>query len=333
MAVKIGSARLDERGKISGGSAGDQKQSKTPDYSGEVSMQDWYKHSKGWVLIRAKDATAREKIARNMEYACNNKNIGYDQSQNRTLYNIVKDLGFDCSKVTKKCETDCAQLVRVCVRYAGINCEDFYTANEKDKLKATGKFDIYTDSKYTTSSDYLLRGDILVTKTMGHTVVVLSNGSKATPSPTPAPSQTSADIVKKFQKFINLNYATLVQAATGKAKLSENGKSDADTRKAAVAVFKHMANKYYDATLTIGNENFLSACKLAAEKMTDKEVEKHPTLGYLIQGMLAYKGLYSANIDGAVGTKTKAAIKVLQKAKKLTQSGSMNGDTWYALFN
>lgn len=172
MAVLIGSARHDERGKYSGGKAGDQ----TGD---ECSTQTWYLHTKGWVCIRAKDAAAREKIALNMEYACTNKHIGYDQGQNTTLYATAKKVGFDCSKVTTDCETDCARLVRVCVLYAGINCADFYTGNEKDALEATGAFKILTDSKYTTGSSYLLRGDILVTKTKGHTVVVLNDGSKA----------------------------------------------------------------------------------------------------------------------------------------------------------
>lgn len=179
MSVLIGSARGDERGKATGGAAGDQKQNKTPDYSGEVSFQSWYKHSKGWVLIRAKSATVREKIAHDMEMACNNPNIGYDQAQNRTLYDIVKKLGYDCGRVNTKCETDCAQLVRVCVLYAGINTPDFYTATEVSVLRSTGAFDIYTESKYTESDRLLKRGDILCTKTKGHTVVVLSDGSDA----------------------------------------------------------------------------------------------------------------------------------------------------------
>lgn len=169
--VRVGSARIDERGKVSGGKAGDQT-------GKEVSIQNWYLHKKGWVVIRAKSQTMRTKIAQDMEYACNNSNIGYDQSQNSTLWNIVKPLGFNCSKVRVKCETDCARLVRVCCWYAGSKPTDFYTGSEVSALRATGDFDILTDSKYTTSSDYLMRGDILVTKTKGHTVVVLDNGSK-----------------------------------------------------------------------------------------------------------------------------------------------------------
>lgn len=201
MAVRVGSARIDERGKVSGGAAGDQTGS-------EVAGQNWYLHSKGWVVIRAKDASVREKIAAAMEAACANNNIGYDQGQRLTLFNAVKTLGYNPAKCTKKVETDCSALVRVCVHYAGITCGDFNTSTEKNVLVGTKKFDALTDSKYTTSSDYLLRGDILVTKTKGHTVVVLSNGTKAvvvptTPAPAAKPATTTpaAPAVNYYPKY------------------------------------------------------------------------------------------------------------------------------------
>lgn len=62
--------------------------------------------------------------------------------------------------------------------YAGIIAKDFYTATEVSNLMATGAFTKLTSSKYTDQSAYLGAGDILVTKTKGHTVVVLTNGSK-----------------------------------------------------------------------------------------------------------------------------------------------------------
>ena len=171
MAVIIGSARIDENGKAHGGRAGDQT-------GREVSTQNWYKHSKGWVVLRAKDPKKAAKIAQAMRAACDNPNIGYDQYQNSTLWNEVKDKGYDPAKANKPCETDCARLVRVCCAYAGIMAKDFYTATEVDKLMDTGEFVKFTTSKYTNQSDYLGAGDILVTKTKGHTVVVLTNGSK-----------------------------------------------------------------------------------------------------------------------------------------------------------
>ena len=169
MAVLIGSARSS----YGNTSPGDQ-------HSGlEVSTQKWYLHSKGWYVLRAKDAAAREKIAVAMERACANNNIGYSQPTRNTLYNDVKPYGFDPAKTTKKVNTDCSALVRVCVNFAGITVGDFITSNEVSVLMATGAFDKFTDGAHCKRDDYLLRGDILDTRTKGHTVVVLSNGAKA----------------------------------------------------------------------------------------------------------------------------------------------------------
>lgn len=185
MAVLIGSARMDEHRKLSGGAAGDQT-------GIEVSTQNWYLSGKGWVVLRAKDPAKAEKIAQDMQMACKNNHIGYDQSQNTSLYKVVKPLGYDCSKVETNCETDCAKLVRVCVLYAGIDCGSFTTANEPAVLMGTGQFEQLTAAKYTESPDYLKRGDILCTKTKGHTVVVLSDGSKVKAE---APA-SNADVAK-----------------------------------------------------------------------------------------------------------------------------------------
>lgn len=169
MAVLIGSARSS----YGNTSPGDQNGGK------EVSTEKYYVHSKGWVVLRAKDPEAREKIAVAMERACDNNDIGYDQSTRLTLFNNVKPFGFDPACTTKKVNTDCSALVRVCVHYAGIEVDNFITSNEVSKLMATGAFEKFTDDEHCKSSDHLLRGDILDTRTKGHTVVVLSNGAKA----------------------------------------------------------------------------------------------------------------------------------------------------------
>ena len=172
MAVKVGSARIDENGKTHGGRAGDQN-------GKEVSTQAWYKHSKGWRVLRCKNADKAEKIARAMQAACDNANIGYDQYQRDTLYNAAKPLGFDPARVDTPCETDCSALVRVCCAYAGITVENFRTPNEASVLLRSGEFVELKERRYTDQSAYLRRGDILVTRTQGHTVVVLTNGAKA----------------------------------------------------------------------------------------------------------------------------------------------------------
>ena len=171
MAVRIGSARLGENGRATGGKAGDQT-------GREVSEQPWYRHKKGWVALRPVDAEKAHKIAWDMRAACDNKNVGYDQSQNKTLWYAAEPYGYDISKVTKPVETDCARLVRVCCAYAGIIAQDFYTGDMVSKLMATGEFIRLTDAKHCDRSEYLAVGDILVTRTKGHTVVVLTDGPK-----------------------------------------------------------------------------------------------------------------------------------------------------------
>ena len=183
MAVKIGSARSS----YGNTSPGDQNGGK------EVSTENWYLHSKGWVVLRALDPEARERIAVAMERACANDNIGYDQSTRNTLYNNVKPYGFYPACTTKKVNTDCSALSRVCVNFAGITVGDYITSSEAATLMATGAFEKFIDDAHCKSSDRLLRGDILVTKTKGHTVIVLSDGAKAAEERQSAPVEPAAE--------------------------------------------------------------------------------------------------------------------------------------------
>lgn len=169
MAVYIGSARIDERGKASGGQAGDQKQVGNNDFSGEVSQQKFYIHSKGWIVIRPKSVEHAMAIAGGMIIACENKNIGYDQNQR---------LGIIANGVwsSTKTECDCSSLVRECVKEAtGVDPGNFTTANECDMLMNTGLFERVTY----VSNMTLYTGDILVTKTKGHTAIVTSGAARA----------------------------------------------------------------------------------------------------------------------------------------------------------
>lgn len=217
MAVIVGSARSDENGQAYGGRAGDQT-------GREVSTQNWYAHSKGWVLLRARDAGTRDKIARCMQAACDNPCIGYDQYERNSLYNAAQEFGFDVSKVTKNVECDCSALVRVCCAYAGITVPvSFRTTDEASALVATGAFDKFTDDLHCRKSTNLLRGDILVTKTQGHTVVVLSDGENAAQELNPPAlgsrllkkGSTGADVRELQDRLIRLGYDVGASGADG----------------------------------------------------------------------------------------------------------------------
>lgn len=208
MEVKIGHASIDERKKAKGGAAGDNN-------SREVFTRDYYVHPKKWVVLRCKDVAKREKIAKAMEMACANNDIGYDQNQRDTLFNNVKDKGFDPSKTTKKVETDCSALVRVCIAYAfGKDVAgNIRTVSEPATLVKTGLFTKYTSDKYCKSSDYLMRGDILCTPTSGHTVVVLTDGPKAGKTTKPKTTATkktvkATDAAKSYLESLSGTYKT-----------------------------------------------------------------------------------------------------------------------------
>jgi len=163
--IIIGSARSDERGKLSGGKAGDQKQTTQDDYKGEVSMQNFYLHKKGWYIMRWLDPVYAEECAKAMYRACNNKNIGYDQTQRSSIL-------LHGTMSTVKTECDCSSLVRLCVREASAKDPgNFTTADELVALRRTGLF--AEKIKYRSGTP-IYNGDILVTCSKGHTAVVVS---------------------------------------------------------------------------------------------------------------------------------------------------------------
>lgn len=178
MAVIIGSARIDERGQISGGKAGDQT-------TKEVSTQAYYVHSKGWVLLRPKKPAIANKIAKAMLDACNNDNIGYDQSQRETIVPLFKEKGA-IAKIDTKCECDCSKLVQICVWEAtGKDPGNFTTGYAVSTLSKTGFFETPVD---VTSKTVICKGDILCTKTKGHIVIVTSGDPRPTSN-----GQTTSD--------------------------------------------------------------------------------------------------------------------------------------------
>lgn len=231
MATKIGHASIDENGRARGGAAGDQT-------GREVCTRDWY--NKPWItVIRPNDATVAEKIAKAMEQACANNNIGYDQNQRTTLYTQAKAKKWDISKITAKCETDCSALVAVCVNAAGITVsKDIYTGNEKQALVNTGKFKALTDKKHLSSGEYLKRGDILLGS--GHTAVVLSNGSKiasgtSTPAEPQKPQTVKIDTAKSFDKSIAGTYTVTADVLNIRTGAGTNKTDIGDLKKGTKA--------------------------------------------------------------------------------------------------
>ena len=225
--VRVGSARIDENGKVMGGQSGDQT-------GLEVAIEPWYPNPKKYVVARAKRASVRESIARDMEAACANDLIGYNQDGSWELYERSKEDGWDCSKVKVASNVDCSTLVRACVAYAlQRDIPWFSTLNEIKKLSETGEFEILRDEKYSQSPDYLLRGDILCTATQGHTLVVLDNGAKAGQSSSQPPQNSTEGNTSLCGKGIGTAVAlTPMNIRTG----ADTSAKKLDTIKTSVAV-------------------------------------------------------------------------------------------------
>ena len=197
MAIKIGHASKDERGKFNSGSAGDQTKV-------EVYTRSWY--NAGWnVVLRPKSATLAEKSAVACEKGCANNKIGYDQYQRNNLYKYAKQVNFDLSKITTPCECDCSSLMHVCAIAGGAHLtygsNGYVTFNMVKAFVASGDYEKLTDKKYLTSDKYLKRGDILV-KESGHTAMVLQNGSSASPSPSKGSSSSSKKAKESAKSYL-----------------------------------------------------------------------------------------------------------------------------------
>ena len=193
MTVYIGQASCDENGRYVGGRAGNQSGT-------ELNIRTFYNKPWDRGLIRFKDGAKAQKCATAMIQAVGNMHIGYDQYERNSLLALARAAGWNLSKVTTDCETDCSALAGVCgiaagapesVIYQGGNL--CYTGNIIERFKATGLVDIY-DSSYAANSANLQNGDILVSST--HAVVVTTGGK--VPSGASSTSSSTGSITESM---------------------------------------------------------------------------------------------------------------------------------------
>lgn len=213
MSILIGHASIDENGKAYGGKAGDQT-------GREVCVRTWYENI--WnVILRPKTAAIAEKMAKFCEEVCANDQVGYDQYQRNTLRDAARAAAWNGAKITTACETDCSAFMTVCAEAAGVDVSGCYTSSNapttstmKDKFKATGAFEVLTDSKYMKTDKYLKRGDILVRES-GHTAMALGNGELAGGSTTQATATPSTAAEIKAGDVVQFTGGTHYTSSTG----------------------------------------------------------------------------------------------------------------------
>jgi len=201
----ISNSGHDENGKLSGGAAGDQT-------GGEWAVRSWY--SRPWsVVLRYPDIMIGILIAQLAEEAAKNNKIGYDQSQRGTFWQALKAADYYPANIKTACESDCSAGVAAIVKAAGYISgltrlqavsADMYTGNERSVLTGAG-FSALTESKYLTSDEYLLPGDVLLYEGH-HTAINLDQGSKATVTITNELIKNSVANVAKRAKAEHWSY-------------------------------------------------------------------------------------------------------------------------------
>ena len=208
MSIYIGSARIGENGKITGGKDGDQKQTNKNDLKGEVSSQLFYVHNKGWDVIRPIKKSHADKIAKENKYACNNKNIGYNQNERYDIVKLAKNVN-SLKNIVVKCNSDCSSLTRAeiitaCKKDVG----DFTTANCKSVLIKSGLFEYVGKYK---SGMKLYNGDILCTCSKGHVVTVNEGNERPEDNSKPIGESKKKTLLKYYPKCKS-SYMSLVDA-------------------------------------------------------------------------------------------------------------------------
>lgn len=168
MGTLCGWASTNENGKKTGGKKGDQT-------GREVKTGSWYNFGQT-VVLRFKDRNKAAKAATAMKQLCNNDAVGYCQGHRTSLYTELEKVGWKPTALKTPCETDCSAMMPPVLKCAGISVpKDIYTGNMVNAIMATGEFEKLTGSKYTSTGDNLMTGDIMVAAGK-HTIMALENG-------------------------------------------------------------------------------------------------------------------------------------------------------------
>lgn len=218
MSKYIAHASIDENGKISGGSSGDQTKK-------EVCIRTWY--SKPWnYVLRINDEKVRKQFANNMIDVANNDNVGYDQYGRNTLLTQAIKTDFNFSKIAVKCECDCSSAITICILgavYTVLGKEEYKnaynvlvingncatTSTLRSRLKKLNYINAYSSSSYVSGTSHAVFGDIYI-KEGKHVACYIDDGKKVSIDSTPkAPSSsTSTSIVKKVVLVVDGSWGT-----------------------------------------------------------------------------------------------------------------------------
>ncbi len=284
----ISNSGSDENGAYSGGKAGDQT-------GKEWQLRAWY--NRPWtVVLRYPNQRIALKIAQLGIDAALNDLIGYDQGQRDTYWKQLKAADYEPSRIMVACEEDCSAGVCANIKAAGYllgidalkNHTGIYTGNMKAALVKAG-FKALTESKYLTSGNYLLPGDILLNESH-HTATNITIGAKVKgdwkpgvfADPTqPAPAPSSAATVYYRVRKSWADKASQIGAYT----VLQNAKNAVDANPGYVA-FDENGNQVYP----VAEAAFSSY--LVKITITDLNYRKGPSTSYPSYGYIE-PGVYT----------------------------------------
>lgn len=180
MTYYVSNCGIDERGRISGGQAGDQT-------GREYRVRTWYDYNQDQTA-RHPDERVRYLIAKLAVESANNDNIGYDQGERTTMWEQLRKVGFDPTKIATPCEADCSASTAAIVKAVGFLVDDaklqgvsphMWTGIEREQLQRAG-FTIITGNSVLDPSR-LLPGDIQFNN--GHHTNIFIGEDPAGPQP------------------------------------------------------------------------------------------------------------------------------------------------------
>ena len=324
----ISNCGIDERGKITGGKAGDQT-------GKEYWVRSWY--NGGWnVVLRPNTRAIGNKLAAIARAAAENNHVGYDQGQRTTYYKALKAVNWRPEMITTNCEADCSASTSANIIATGYQLDipalkAFSASNTTKSLRNACKaigFEVLTESKYLTSSKYLLPGDIIL-KEGTHVAINLDTGyavkgKEVETSKDEIPVEEYVDTkdpsVLQFKKYLN--------SFVGTGLATDTNRYDIPTRNAALKAWKTIANRKVNAGLNPRNTNFLDKCRrVACDDRMKVPIGNDKDLNKICQGILAAKGFYTGAIDGIIGPRSLKAIKKIQR------DGVIGPEGWSILFS
>lgn len=308
---KISNSGHDERGRYSGGKAGDQTGT-------EWCIRSWY--DRPWdTIIRFTDLEIAYMLATLSIYAAQNNKVGYDQGNRTSYWHYLVKAKYDPRNITTLCEDDCSAGVLANTKAALILTGHSnwaskisiygYTGNMERIIKQCGaKVQVIKTKSMMKSTAYLRPGDILL-NTRAHTCVYLGWGSKMSPPKSSSkPASSTVTVSDEFKPISNkAKYTKTLQHALNVSyglSLKEDGDPGKNTQ---AAIDKHYL--YYHKATVIKNSHVK-----------------------WLQEMLVIFG-YKIAVDGSFGPKTEEAVKQFQKKYGLTVDGYAGVKTHLKMLN